>query len=49
MNKNVLISSLDNKFFEEIVTLLKNDYIVEIDIFHEINILIKSLFINFEY
>ena len=37
MNKYILISSLDNKFFEEIVELLKEDYTIEIDLFHEIN------------
>jgi glycosyltransferase involved in cell wall biosynthesis len=34
---NMLISSLDNKFFEEIIDSLKEDYNVEIDLFHENN------------
>ena len=35
--KNLLISSLDNKFFIEIVEQLKQDYNVKIDLFHENN------------
>ena len=35
--KNLLISSLDNKFFIEIVEKLKQDFNVKIDMFHENN------------
>ena len=35
--KNLLISSLDNKFFIEIVEKLKQDFNVKVDMFHENN------------